>query len=261
MSRLPVALSILARLAPSLATNAVIIAGFYRGGWSPGTVLALFWLETLLRIPLTALLLALHRGRTRKLGYYVLSKPARGGTATAAPNSLLPELLLASSVFAVVHGLFLGILLFWMLKGNGAIDLHDVRSGFLLLAVIMLVAFVADLSQLGSRSFAWARHRRDMLMQRVIILHLVIVFGMFAAALVFDETTAFFGVFIVFKLLVDPVSDLSSWDPEEAPRWLVWLGEKAAKGKGDIAAEWRRDRAARQDAERTLDEAGIAESA
>src|SRR3954471_12309324 len=96
--------TLLARLFPAIAANAVIIAGFFGKGWSPGTVLVLYWLQTLVGIPLSAILMALHRRKTRKLGYYQLAKSTDGATLVPKSSQFMATFLLSSTVFALAHG-------------------------------------------------------------------------------------------------------------------------------------------------------------
>src|SRR3954465_7596846 len=93
--------TLLARLFPAIAANAVIIAGFFGNGWSPGTVLALYWLQTLIGIPLTAILMALHRRKTRKLGYFQLARSPDGPAIVPKSSAFISSFLLASTVFAL----------------------------------------------------------------------------------------------------------------------------------------------------------------
>jgi hypothetical protein len=217
------------RLALVLAMNGVVIGGFFRGGWSPGTVLALYWLQTIVSIPLTALLVVLHKRATRKLGH---------------SGSFLSTFLATATVFAVVHGIFLAVILGVVLKrSGGGVDPDDLRFGAALLGTMMLAGFLVELPQLRARPFAWIRHRADTVLRRVIVTHFVIIVGMFAAAFAKSESTAFFGVFVGFKLLADIAGELPAWDPQEAPGWLVWIGKHAGDGKTDMVAEWKRLRA------------------
>jgi hypothetical protein len=233
------------RVALVLAMNGVVIAGFFGEGWTPGTVLALYWLQTVLSIPLTALLIVLHKRATRKLGH---------------SGSFLSTFLSTSIVFAIAHGIFLAFILGFLLKrsGGGAIDLEDVRLGASLLGMMMLAGFLVELPQLKIRPFAWIRHRADTVLRRVILTHLVIIFGMFAAALSKSESTAFFGVFVAFKLLADIVGELPAWDPKEPPGWLVWIARRSRGDNKDPIEEWHRlteeQRKYQAEAERTLDE-------
>ncbi|HYX24049.1 MAG TPA: DUF6498-containing protein [Thermoanaerobaculia bacterium] len=53
-----------------LALNAVPLYGVYAFGWSWGTVLVLYWCETLLGTFFITLRMLLHRRLTHKRGYY-----------------------------------------------------------------------------------------------------------------------------------------------------------------------------------------------
>ena len=247
-----------ARLIPAIAANAVIIAGFFGQGWSPGTVLALYWLQTLIGIPLAAILIVLHRVKTRKLGYYRLARSPDDGKVIVTSSAILGSFLQSSIIFSLAHGVFLAVILSMMHKGPRAMDPADVKKGLVMLAVILLVTFLVDLVQLRSRPFAWVRQRVDSLMRRVLVMHFVIIFGMVAAAFMSNESAGFFGVFIVLKLVADVVAELPAPDPQDAPRWLAWIGRQSGKPDAEMNAEWKRIRAEQREgfvqAERTLDE-------
>jgi uncharacterized protein DUF6498 len=213
-----------------LALNAVPLWGFTGDGWSVGTVLALYWLQTVISIPLVAGLIILHRRMTRKRGHY------------RADGSYLANFLMMSVVFALVHGLVLALMLgvVWR-NAAGAVDRIDLSEGLGMTAALMALGFVVELLHLRRQPFSWIRFRADALMRRVVVVHLAIVFGMGLAAFVSPESpVAFFWVFMTLKLLVDVGSELpqSEADRARVPRWLAWVARKC--GKPDFTAEWHR---------------------
>ena len=58
------------RVLVAVALSAVPIWGFFEQEWSPGTTLALYWFQSLVSIPINALLIELHRRATHKAGHY-----------------------------------------------------------------------------------------------------------------------------------------------------------------------------------------------
>jgi hypothetical protein len=219
----------LARILLVIALNAVPIWGFRGEGWSPGTVLALYWVQTVISIPLVAGLIVLHRRMTHKRGHY----------------GYLSQFLLMSTVFALAHGLFLAFMLgiVWR-NAAGAVDRADLSEGLGIMAALMALGFVGELVNLRRQPFSWIRFRADSLMRRVVVVHLAIIFGMGLAALISPESPiAFFSVFLFLKLLVDVFSELPQRypDPDKPPRWIGWLYRHSEKGKAlDYPAEWRR---------------------
>jgi hypothetical protein len=220
-----------ARIVVLVALNAVPIWGFTQEKWSPGTALALFWLQGAFGIPITALLIVMHRRETRKAGHY--KGPGR--------STFLVEFLRMSIPFVVAHGIFLAFILGVVWKdAAGAVDREDLRAGAVAMLNILAIGFAADMFSLRQRPFAWLRHRTQTLMQRTIVVHFVILFGMGAAA-VFGNPAAFFAVFLALKLLLDLAWELPEWDPKEPPFWLVWVYARLGEGK-DIHAYWKQIR-------------------
>ena len=72
-------------------------------------------------------------------------------------------------------------------------------------------------------------------MQRTLVVHMAIIFGMFVAAFAKNDAAAFFGVFLALKLLADLASELPPWMPKEKPpRWYVWLYERFGDRKSVV---------------------------
>ena len=214
----------------ALLLNVVPIWGFTQDQWTAGTILVLFWLQTVATIPVTALLIVLHRKATHKAGHY------RGMT-------FLSEFLMMSVPFAIGHGIFLAVVLGLVWKdAAGAVDLQDVRLGAIALLVVLGVGFVSELPWLRERSFAWLQTRTTTVIQRTGLVHFVIIFGMAAAAFADGDPEVFFAVFLGLKLLFDVLSELPQWNPsgEMAPWFARLLNRIAARPGVDSAAEWKK---------------------
>ena len=77
-------------------------------------------------------------------------------------------------------------------------------------------------------------------MGRTTVIHITIIFGMFATFFL-QIPYAVFKIFTVFKLLVEIGGSLPSFQvPAEAPAWVVWLAGKGRPGV-DFQKEWRKD--------------------
>ena len=226
------------------ALNAVPLWGFLQEQWTPGTVLVLFWVQTVVAIPITAALIALHRRMTRKAGHFAQGSYLTSFTWTAVP-------------FAIGHGVFLGLILGVMWKdAGGAVDWEDVRLGAVAIVVVLSLSFLVEILDLRTRSFAWLQGRATGLLRRTVLMHFVIIFGMAAAAFASQEAQAFFAVFLLLKLLFDVLSELPSWNPGEPPRWVLAIAKRTNPGM-DATAEWKRLMAAQKKngelAEQTID--------
>jgi hypothetical protein len=243
---------VLLRLLVVVALNAVPIWGFTQDEWSAGTTLALYWIQGAVGIPVTAVLILMHRRMTRKRGHY------KGGQTYATVNgkpvvvaTFLGGFLWMAIPFVVAHGIFLGFLLGLVWKdAEGALQLADLRLGASLLLNVMAIGFAVDVFKLAERPFGWIRQRSEALMQRTMIIHMVILIGMGAAAFAKKDATAFFNVFLVLKFLTDIGSELPQWDPREAPaplRWIAQRAEQAEPGGEDFDAYWKRIRKEQKD--------------
>jgi hypothetical protein len=122
----------------------------------------------------------------------------------------------------------------------------------------MTLGFAFDMWGLGRKPFAWIELRAGSVLQRTLVIHLAIIFGLGLAALSGKDAIAFFGVFLALKLAMDLLAEMPTWDPKEPPAWMVrWmnrLGSKDGKQE-DFATHWRVER------EQRLRNAQLAEQA
>ncbi|HEV7508484.1 MAG TPA: DUF6498-containing protein [Thermoanaerobaculia bacterium] len=224
-----------------LALNAVPLYGVYVLGWSWGTVLALYWCETLLGTFFITLRMVLHRRLTHKRGY---DRPQLGIKQNDKPfRTFLPEFVAGSLIFNLAHGLFLGVILGLMLKDRPdvAVHLSSLRKGLAAMALIMVGSFALDCQNLRDRPFAWIRALAQRSMGRTIVVHLAIVFGM-AGIMFFDIKKAPFAVFAALKLLLD-LGGLSAVQktPKEAPAWAAKIGGIVPGGEEGFRKQYRNE--------------------
>ena len=246
--------------------NLVPLWGFTQASWSAGTTMALYWVQTLIGIPLVAILVVFHRRLTRKQGHYAGTTTTRDstGSTTTRRSTFLETFLWMSVPFTIAHGVFLAVLLGLIWKSSeSAVDPADLRTGIIATLNIMALGFAIDFIGLGRRPFSWIELRAGSVLQRTLVIHLAIIFGMGLAALTGKDAAAFFGVFLALKLLMDLLAEMPPSDPKEPPAWLTRLMNKMGeKGKGDFAEEWRKERAERlrkaEIAEKPIDEAELA---
>ena len=246
-----------------LGLNAVPIWGFTEQQWTPGTTLALYWFQSLVTIPITALLIVLHRRATRKAGHYsgITVTRLNGGHEITKRTTFLDGFLWMSIPFVVAHGIFLAVLLglIWR-TAPGAVDIDDLRIGIPAMLNIMALGFAADVFQLAHRPFAWVRYRAQSLMQRTAVVHFAILLGMAVAAFSSRDAAAFFGVFLFLKLIADLGSELPQWEPEELPAWIVRAMNRIGGAGTDFGADWRKTRIeerAASEADERVDLVGI----
>ena len=225
-------------LLAALGINAVPMAGVFVAGWDGATALTIYWWENLAGSLLVALRLLLHRRLTRKRGYGRLhltlasrdGKGAPPGSSQLRPGSFVQEFAVAACAATVVHGLLLWFVVSRVFASDA--DGDALRIGVLGVAGIQLLSFLFGLRRLRERPFAEMREQGQMALNRVTLLHLVLIVGTWVSLK--SGWGNFFGVFVVLKLLADVGNAMARagvrLDSDE-PRWLYWLmGRIASKG-------------------------------
>jgi hypothetical protein len=252
------------RLAACLAVllvNAVPVVGVLHHGWSVASVLVLYWFENLLVAVCTCIRIAAHRRLTRKRGHWrddqlgirSNGKPVRGG--------LLSEYATGAFVFTFAHGVFVAIIVFalgheYAGEPMWAFSLQQVGYGALVIAAMLIVELAFDLATIRSRSYAWMQAQARQRMGRVVILHLVIIFGMAAVAMT-DSPLGIIFVLVGLKTLIElgtaAAGGQAGGEPDaddlplEPPAWLLKIADRFGKHKGGaeaFRAHWKQDRLA-----------------
>ncbi len=191
--------------------NAVPASGWFLGGWTPGTTLVLFWFENLIASLFIASRIAMHWRATRTRGH---------------TNGYLRNFLLTALVFTLAHGLFLAMILGSLVPGT--VQRQDVITGLQWMGATQLASLAFDAWTIGRWPFAEMRARSDWLLGRVVMVHISILFGMFAFASM-GQPWWFFSVFIVLKAMSDFGSILPQWKPKEPPAWLTRTMDRIGK--------------------------------
>lgn len=245
----------LVRLLFVLAVNAVPVYGVYYRGWSASTVVALYWAENGLIAIFTCARIALHRALTRKRGHWRQGQLGTKVNDKPSTQGLLGEYAIMAFVFTAAHGLFVGA--FVLIGGeNHSSDAHWQFSrdqfgyGLQWIAAMLVLEFVFDAFTLRSRSFAWLKAYVGQRMGRVLVMHFVIIIGMFAM-MATESPFAVLYVLIGIKTLWDLAAggkvEAAQPLPKEPPRWAQSLADSVvAEGGGAKAmrADWERSRAA-----------------
>jgi hypothetical protein len=232
--------------------NVVPVVGVQRFGWSAANVLVLYWVESLLFAGATICRLLLHRRLTRKRGYWragqvglkIDGKPVRAG--------FIGEYVLTTFTYAVAHGIFV-VLLVSVAPRNHAgastwqLDTGQVLRGAAVVSVMLVAGLVADSASLRSHSFADMKSEAQGRLGRTFIMHLALMFGMFAMAATGSPSGVLYAL-IAFKTLaeLEGIPVRRPWvGRERPPRWMLDAATRLAKADGnpDSALEsWRRCR-------------------
>ncbi len=178
-----------AGIAHAILVNAVTLVGVFRLRWPVGTALALYWTETVISTFLLLLLLGVWR--------YGRQIETRGGS--------VGEVIAASMIFSAAHFVFLLLFLKVILPRYSAAERFERSSfeeGLILIGAIVAIDFAIRAVTIRRTAASDFQRSAELQMQRLAVMHLTIIFGMFALAL-FGSARAFFAVFCGLKTLID----------------------------------------------------------
>ena len=243
------------RLLFVLAVNAVPVYGVYYRGWSASTVVALYWAENLMIAVFTCARIARHRALTRKRGHWRQGQLGTKVNDKPSTQGLLGEYATMAFVFTLAHGIFVGAFVGLGASTHGD-DTHwqfsrdQFAYGVGWIAATLALEFVFDAFTLRRRSFAWLKAYVGQRMGRVLVMHFVIIIGMFAM-MTTESPFAVLYVLIGIKTLWDLAAggkvEAAQALPPEPPRWAESLADSVAKkggGAGAMRKDWERERAA-----------------
>lgn len=247
-----------------LLVNAVPVVGVLYHGWSVASVLALYWFENLLVAVCTCIRIAVHRRLTRKRGHWRDSQLGVSSNGKPVRGGLLTEYATGAFVFTFAHGVFVAIIVFAL--GHEHADepmwrfsWQQVGYGALAVAAMLALDLAFDLATIRSRSYAWMQEQARRRMGRVVILHLVIIFGMAAVAMTGSPLGIIF-LLVGLKTLTElgtaaageRAGDESAADnlPQEPPAWVLKFADRFGRHKGGaeaFRAQWKKDRLAERE--------------
>jgi hypothetical protein len=204
-----------------LVLNAVPLYGVFRGGWSWGTVLVLYWCESFLGGLLVLARMVVHRRLTGKRGYRRGQLGLTVSTDGSAPRtfrSFVAEFLTLTLVFSLAHALFLALLLaFARDQDPGAlVERLPLERGVATIALLLLGSFVVDLQGIRDRPFAWMRAMAQAAAGRAFVIHATVIAGMLAQIFLRNPHVTF-RIFAVLKLLLELGGTLPIGQPASAP--------------------------------------------
>ena len=202
-------------LLTALGLNTVPALGWFVGDWSAGTMLVLYWLETLIGTLLLAARIILHRRVRPSKGHWNYHAPEGQAPQTSNRSTYLSAFLVPALVFTFAHGIFLAALGFMAIKNNlspeAKVNVHDLLTGLIGVGLFQGVDFIFDLIWLKNRPFAWLERLGQVGMMAV----------MFTSA-----NRHFFGVFIFLKAMLHCSLALPQYHPETPPTWLSHLMDR-----------------------------------
>lgn len=235
------------RVLRALGISGVPATGYFGAGWPFGTLLLLYWLETILVTLVVAALVLQHRRRTKNAGHWhaerLVTKTRRGRSTTrSVKTTFLASFLGVMVPFTAVHGVFVAVFAFQafpqQLGPAAGVSLDALRDGMIGITVLLLASLLLDLRGIGRRPFGWVEQLAQRAQGRMIVTHLTIIFGAGAMA-AFEAPIAFFAVFVGLKALVDLGGLFPGRGRSGAPgRGLdrSWRGTRLASGQESCRA-------------------------
>jgi hypothetical protein len=117
------------------------------------------------------------------------------------------------------------------------VDVDSFRNGLLAVAGFTVLELLYDAMSLGQQPFSWLKARVQVALGRVVILHLVVIFGAFLM-MRYETPMSFLGILVGLKALMDLGTSAGPVEnPAKPPRWIVALGKKQGL---DMEREWTR---------------------
>jgi hypothetical protein len=222
-------------LITALGLNAIPALGWFFGEWSAGTMLVLYWLETLIGTLLVGIRILLHRRFRPSKGHWNYQAPQGEEQHTTGRSTYLSAFLVPALVFTFAHGFFLAVLGGMMvakktLTQEIRIEPENLLAGLIGILIFQLIDFVADLIWLRTRPFAWIERLGQISLSRVIVIHLTIIGGM-AAVMFTGANRDFFGVFIFLKTMLNLSLVTPQWKPKTPPVWLSKIMDRIGSPK------------------------------
>jgi hypothetical protein len=210
-------------LLTALGLNAIPALGWFVGNWSAGTILVLYWLETLISTLFVAARILIHRRVHPTKGHFDYQGPQTQAPRGNSRSSYLVAFLVPTLIFTFAHGIFLGALGLVAIKNNltteARVDPHNLLTGLIGIGAFQIIDFILDLLRLRDRPFLWLERLGQATLSRVFVVHLTIVGGM-AAVMFTGANRHFFGVFIFLKTMLQCSLALPQWNPKAPPAWL-----------------------------------------
>jgi len=233
-------------LLTALGLNAVPAVGWFAGEWSSGTMLLLYWLETLLGTALVAVRIMVHRRMRPSKGHWAYRAPQGQQEHSNDSSTYLSAFVIPAVAFTVAHGVFLGVIGFMMIAKHHSpearIEVQPLLAGLVGVAVFQVLDFVIDLIWLRTRPFAWIERLGQISFSRVIAIHLTIIGGMIAVMFT-GANRNFFGVFIFLKTMLNLSLVVPQYQPKTPPRWLSSVMDRVKSGEHkdkSFAEFWKR---------------------
>ncbi|BBZ55924.1 DUF6498-containing protein [Mycolicibacterium phocaicum] len=211
-----------AHLLTLVAANAIPAVGWFTQEWSAATTLIVYWFETVAGLLFIYARGVLQQRWNPRRGHFRYEAPQSKGPQ-GKPGSFIKGFFFINAVFCAAHGVFIAVILLILTHNGNAelvgLDWRAAGIGCLQMLVIVAVDFLVDVPYLRRWSFGLLEQTANRSFGRVGVVHLALIFGIFAAA-VTNSPARMFGVFVVLKTLYSLASALPMYEPATPPKWL-----------------------------------------
>jgi Family of unknown function (DUF6498) len=235
-----------------VGVNVVPATGWFFEGWSAGTTLAVYWFENVAACLFVAVRIVVHRRLNPRRGHFGYQAPSADRRGSRR-SSFLGGFLVTSLVFCAAHGILLGVILF-LLNHHGerslaGVSWRSVGVGCMIVFAFLVADLGMDLLRVRRWSFRQIEQTANRGLGRIVVVHLTLIFGLFAVALT-GASSALFGMFVVLKTMYALALVLPQWEPARPPGWLSHVMNRVPNAHPGERFEdlWVKDRA--QEAER-----------
>ncbi|MGX9670500.1 DUF6498-containing protein [Mycobacterium sp. HM-7] len=246
-----------AHLLTLIAANAIPAVGWFTQEWSAATTLIVYWFETVVGLLFIYARGVLQQRWNPRRGHFRYEPPQSKGTARtrgaieakAKPASFIKGFFFINAVFCAAHGVFIAVILLILTHNGNAelvgLDWRSAGFGCLQMLVIVVIDFLVDVPYLRRWSFGVLEQTANRSFGRVGVVHLALIFGIFAAA-VTNSPARMFGVFVVLKTLYSLSTALPMYEPATPPAWLNRLMNRLRREPEGERFEdaWVKDQAA-----------------
>ena len=199
----------LAALLYALLMAAIPLAEVIYSGRAPGTLILLYWFETVLLLVTGTIRIVVHRRATAKTGHYapttVVSKADAGADEVVRElgdgNTYLRHFVGLTAVFTIAHGLFV-VLLVFLFDVGGPISWQDAGLALLWATGIQVAWLLYDLPHIARWSFARLGEFCGGASIRVLVTQLGLIFGIPMVG-VTGSAWGMVGTFVGLRALAD----------------------------------------------------------
>ncbi len=216
---------------------------------SPGALLYLYWVESLVLLILHPTRIWLHQRWTNAAGHHYPSVPQektdktgnklRPAKASASPFTFLKNFIVPVAIFTLAHGLFI-LLLVFLFKVTGPVNPNDLQAATIWGAGVPLGAFIVDLFTLKRWPFTRLQTTVGTLGLRILVTQFGLIFGMLATAMT-KSPWGVVAVFFLFRVLTDGLVD---WSKRKKGKLGLsdsiarWVAKKENKSIEQVRAEF-----------------------